>query len=191
MITVLNLIRKITNRLYTFFLKSSFHSLGKKSFINFPATVNCPQAMSIGDNVWIREHAWLNCTSKEGEKQLTIGSGTVTGRYLHINAYKSVILEDKVLLSDRVFISDVHHSFEDSTKPIVDQGVTEPKPVLLKTGCWIGIGACIMPGVTIGKNAIVGANAVVTKDVPDNAIALGIPAKIVSERPPLKSVNIK
>ncbi|MBI4196750.1 MAG: sugar O-acetyltransferase, partial [Deltaproteobacteria bacterium] len=52
-----------------------------------------------------------------------------------------------------------------------------PRPVRLKRGCWIGVGAVIMPGVTIGQNAIVAANAVVTRDLPDNMIARGIPAR--------------
>lgn len=178
MLTLISFMRKVINRFYTLLIKHSFSSFGKKSAINFPATINVPQAIKVGQGVWIREHAWLNCISKNGEPQLSIGNGTYIGRFVHINAYKSVILEDDVLISDRVFISDVHHNFESKDIPTIKQGVTAPKPVHLKKGCWIGIGACIMPGVTIGNNAIVGANAVVTKDVPDGAIALGVPARM-------------
>jgi len=60
-----------------------------------------------------------------------------------------------------------------------DRQVLTCKPILIKKGAWIGAGASILPGVSIGKYAIVGAGAIVTKDVPDYGVAVGIPAKIV------------
>ncbi len=170
---------KLRNLFHTFLLKRSFLAWGSRSRIDYPATVSFPKSIRVGNKVLIREHAWLNCAPGcPPEGALQIGDRCYIGRFAHINAYHSVILEEAVLVSDRVFISDVHHQSLDETRPIMDQGVTPPKPVRLKTGCWIGIGAVIMPGVTIGKNAIVAANAVVTKDVPDFKIARGIPAQI-------------
>lgn len=180
MVSLFKIFKKALTRLYVLLIKSSFASFGKNSVINFPATVNFPKSIAIGQDVWIREHAWLNCAGDDHAQKLSIGDGSYIGRFVHINAYESVVLEDHVLISDRVFISDVHHEFSDDIKPIIKQGVTHPKPILLKSGCWIGIGACIMPGVTIGRNAIVGANAVVTQDIPDGTIALGIPARVKS-----------
>ena len=65
--------------------------------------------------------------------------------------------------------------------PIIDQGTGFSGAVHIKTGSWIGIGACILPGVVIGKHAIVAANSVVTKDVPDFTVVGGVPAKIIKE----------
>ena len=99
---------------------------------------------------------------------------------MHLNAKKSVIIEENVLISDRVFITDHHHGFSER-KPIINQPLPKAKNVVLKKGCWIGIGVVINPGITIGNNSIVGANSVVTKDVPDNVIVGGVPAKHIRD----------
>ena len=90
----------------------------------------------------------------------------------------TITLEDDVLLGPNVSIYSSTHKFEDPTKPIKDQGYSV-KPVLLKKGCWIGINVVILPGVTIGRNAVIGANSVVNADIPDFAIAVGSPAKVI------------
>lgn len=169
---------KIFNRFYTLLWKWRFGTFGPGSRVNFPATVNFAKNIRLGEKVWIREHSWLNCDGRlDNNPRLTVGDKTSIGRFVHINAYSSVIVEDSVLISDRVFITDVHHESRDSKIPIIEQGVTHPRPVRLKRGCWIGVGASIMPGVTIGRNSVVAAHAVVTQDLPDNMVARGIPAK--------------
>lgn len=177
------MLRKLVHRSYTFAIRGSFYNIGSGSYISFPASINAPGSIAIGLNSTIRTLSWLNAlTQKSGKPSLVIGDNVMVGRFAHINAYESVTLEDYVLLADRVHISDVNHESSDAQIPIMLQGVTEPRPVLLKRGCWIGIGATILPGVTIGKNAVVAAHAVVTKDVPDNMIARGVPAKNYSKK---------
>src|SRR5690606_34305695 len=119
-----------------------------------------------------------NAKDDVGDKNptLIIKSGTSIGRFAHINAWRSVIIEENVLIADRVFISDADHVVKDPGFPIIHQGDYFKGPVRLKQGCWIGIGAVILPGVTIGRNAIVGANTVVRKDVPDHTVVSGNPA---------------
>jgi acetyltransferase-like isoleucine patch superfamily enzyme len=87
------------------------------------------------------------------------------------------------MIADRVYISDIDHEYRDDRLPVIAQGVYSKGPVLLKAGCWIGVGAVILPGVTVGRNAVVGANAVVTRDVPDFAVVGGVPAKILVSAP--------
>jgi acetyltransferase-like isoleucine patch superfamily enzyme len=118
---------------------------------------------------------------------LRIGSGCYIGRFVQINATERVVLEDKVLVADKVYISDVDHNFSDPLTPVIDQGVISKGHVILREGCWVGTGAVILSGVTIGKNAVVGANSTVNKDVPDYAVVAGSPAKIVRERKPNES----
>ncbi len=166
--------RRLLNKFETWCCKYKLKSFGKGSSICYPATLNHPELITIGKNVSIRENAWLNCVGTT--PSLSIGDNSYLGRFIHINAYSSVVIEENVLISDRVFISDVHHAYQNPDIPIMNQGVTTPSPVLLKKGCWIGGGAVIMPGVTIGHNAVVAANAVVTHDVPDRMIARGVPA---------------
>lgn len=83
------------------------------------------------------------------------------------------------MIADRVFISDADHCFGNLSVPIKDQGDYFKGAVRLREGCWIGINAVILPGVTVGKNAIVGANSVVRKNVPDFAVVSGNPAIII------------
>jgi acetyltransferase-like isoleucine patch superfamily enzyme len=117
----------------------------------------------------------------DGSQTLIIGDGTYIGRLVQINAWRSVAIGSNVLIADRVFISDADHNFTDTNIPIRLQGDSFIGAVTLKDGCWIGIGAVILPGVTIGRNAVVAANAVVTKDVPDCVVVGGIPAKIIKQ----------
>ena len=102
--------------------------------------------------------------------------------FIHINAFQNVYIEKNVLIADRVHISDATHYYDDLDIPIIKQGAGFIAPVKLSEGCWIGVGAVILPGVTIGRNAIIGANAVVTKSIPDFAIAGGVPAKVIKMR---------
>lgn len=173
------------NRLFTLFYtllnKFQFHTWGKYSIIEYPAKLIAPHLVNVGSNVVISEHAWLNAKDDRGDENptLKIGNRTSIGRFVHINSWQDVTIEDNVLIADRVFISDADHHFRDLTLPIKDQGDYFKGAVRLKEGCWIGIGAVILPGVTIGKNAIVGANSVIRKDVPDFAVVSGNPAILV------------
>jgi acetyltransferase-like isoleucine patch superfamily enzyme len=163
---------------YTWLIRQRFRSLGEKSYIRPPITLHHPKAMQIGNDVFIREHAWLNAQRRPDEQvSLMIGDGTYIGRFAHINAFHEVIIETNVLIADRVFISDVDHSYNDPNVPIMFQTPEFKGRVLLCAGCWIGIGAVILSGIRVGKNAVVGANAVVTHDVPDYAVVGGVPAK--------------
>lgn len=159
-------------------------SCGDGFEIRFPCTLTNPAAISVGNGVRIREHLWVNCESAlAGHPALSIGDNVYIGRFCHVNARTSVVLEPYVLVGDRVHIADHGHAFEDPEVPPMLQGVTGGDPVLLRSGCWLGSGAVVLPGVTVGRNAVVGANAVVTKDVPDGAIVGGVPARVIRLRP--------
>ena len=168
--------------LYTYLMQCRFEYWGKGSRLHPPATLICPGVIRIGDGVVIKEHAWLNAWNRraDGRASLIIGDGCYIGRFAHINAWEDVVIEPHVLIADRVYISDADHYHDDPEVPIILQGVGFKGSVLICSGCWIGIGAAILPGVRVGKNAIVGANAVVTRDVPDNAVVGGVPAKIIA-----------
>lgn len=88
----------------------------------------------------------------------------------------SITIEDKVLIGPRAMLISVNHPQE----PELRRGLIL-KPVHIKKNAWIGAGATILPGVTVGENAIVGAGSLVTKDVPDNATVVGVPAKVIKQ----------
>jgi acetyltransferase-like isoleucine patch superfamily enzyme len=169
------------NRAYSVLVAHRLGACGDGLQVLFPATVKNAKAIEVGDAVVIREHVWLNVEARS-EFTLSIGSGSYIGRFAHINASRSVVIENEVLIADRVHISDYQHAYSDLTRAIVAQGLTDPEPVRIRSGSWIGVGAVIMPGITVGRGAIVGANAVVTRDVGELEIVGGVPAEVIGTR---------
>ena len=178
---ILNL---VINRVYTIYFniiyKKSFKGFGKQSRIIFPLNINGFNNISIGRDVYVAYKSWLSALPLTGEKncELIIGDGTSIGNFNHIYATKSVVIGKKVLTADRVYISDNLHSFEDINIPIIDQPIKQIKIVEIGDGTWLGENVCVI-GAKIGKNCVVGANSVVTKDVPDYCVAVGSPAYII------------
>ena len=170
---------------YSTIIRKRFSRWGDRSRIEWPARLVSPGLIIVEDNVRICEHAWLNAKDDRGDGKptLCIGQGTYIGRFAHINAWRDVQIGRNVLMADRVFISDADHNFTDLEIPIIKQGDRFKGSVCLGDGCWLGIGAVILPGVTIGRNAVVAANSVVTKSVPDHAVVGGIPARLLNLTP--------
>ena len=105
-------------------------------------------------------------------KNVKIGKNvTVMNGALMMSA-GGITLEDNVLIAANVqLISNNHDPY--------DRYIITCKPILIKEGAWVGAGATILPGVTVGKHAIIGANSVVSKDIPDYAVGVGCPAKVI------------
>ena len=85
---------------------------------------------------------------------------------------------DNILLAQNVVMSALNHNYEDPTRAVVDQGYTV-KEIIVEDGVWMGAGVIVTPGVRIGRNAVVGAGSVVTRDVPAYSVVVGNPARIV------------
>ena len=105
-------------------------------------------------------------------KNVKIGSGVTVMNGALMMAAGGITIEDKVMIAANVQLISNNHD------PYIREVIT-CKPILIKYGAWIGAGATILPGVTVGKYAIIGANSVVNKDIPDYAVAVGSPAKII------------
>lgn len=90
-----------------------------------------------------------------------------------------ITIEDDVLIGSSVHFYVNNHCFDDTEKPIIDQGHYPSEPILVKKGAWIGAASVILPGVVIGRNAVVGAGSIVTKSVPDRVVVAGSPARII------------
>ena len=184
---MINFLARVLNRLlvsaYSALVRARLASCGLRLSARFPVRLDGPGAIELGSDVSLGEHAWLNCEpSDHGAVRLKIGKGCYLGRFVHINAREMVEIGDDVLIADRVFITDYHHGHADPDLPVIRQQLTLGRKVSIGSGAWIGEGAVIMPGVSIGARAVVGANAVVTTDVPANAVARGVPARIFANR---------
>jgi len=179
-------IERAMTLLYTLLARGKFAAWGPGSRLGRGSRLIGPEYVRIGSRVLLGERSWLNAKddSGDGEPTLHIGDGTYIGRFVQINAWRSVNIGRDVLIADRVFISDADHNFSDPDTPIRLQGDSFLGAVTLCDGCWIGIGAVILPGVTVGRNAVVAANAVVTDDVPDHTVVGGVPAKVLKQIPP-------
>ena len=103
------------------------------------------------------------------------------GQECTISAYQRVRIGEQCVIADRAMFIDFDHGVVEVDRPIRLQGIYK-RDVEIGSNVWIGYGACILRGVSVGDNAIVGTNAVVTKDVPANAVVGGIPARIIRMR---------
>lgn len=161
---------------YRFFLKH----MGKRSCILSPLHIDGPENIHIGNDVIVREHTWLASVplTGSGDSVLKIDDGTVVGHFNHIYATKKIVIEENVLIADKVYISDNFHGYENIHIPIKNQPIQQKNEVLIGAGTWIGENSCIL-GVRIGKQCVIAANSVVTKDIPDFCVAAGVPAKII------------
>lgn len=112
--------------------------------------------------------------------KLVISDGVNIGQGAHIIASSLLNIEKNATLSSYVFISDCHHSYEDIETNIMEQPLIV-KPIRIGEGCLIGRGVAILAGASIGKHSVIGANSVVTSEIPDYCVACGIPAKVIKK----------
>ena len=166
-------------RFTTLLYKYHFKRFGKKSFIQSPLKIDGIENIEIGNNVFIAYKTWLAAMPLTGEKsKLVIEDGVHIGNFNHIYATQSIIIRKDVLTADKVYISDNLHGYEDINVPIIKQPIVQRNEVEIGEGSWLGENVCVI-GASIGKHCIVGANSVVTKDIPDYCVIVGAPAKIV------------
>jgi len=137
--------------------------------------------IELGRWAWLGHGTKIRCH----EGVVSIGAKTVLGQECTISAYQHVSIGRECVIADRVMLIDFDHGVVEVDRPIRLQGIYK-RDVRVGNNVWIGYGACILRGVTIGDNAIVGTSAVVTKDVPPNGVVAGIPARVVRmrEEPP-------
>jgi acetyltransferase-like isoleucine patch superfamily enzyme len=140
--------------------------------------------IELGRWSWVGHGTKLRCH----EGVISIGAKTVMGQECTISAFQHVKIGRECVIADRVMFIDFDHGVVEVERPIRLQGIYK-RDVNVGNNVWIGYGACILRGVTVGDNAIIGTNAVVTKDVPPNAVVAGLPAKVIRMRPTPKRMR--
>lgn len=153
--------------------------LGDYSFINGLAR----DGIRIGNNVSIREFAWIQATSVLDELGvgLVIGDNTYIGPRSILGAGGGITIGENVAIGAGANILAENHEFRDPARPIHQQGVTR-RGIVIEEDVWIGNGVTVLDGVRIGEGAVVGAASVVTKDVAPRVIVVGNPARVVGHR---------
>ena len=174
---------RVTTKLWSLWFAlthvNSFKRLGYGSFLFYPFRIDGPAGIEVGARTVMQRMSWLYCCGIDNiPASLKIGDGCVFGYNNHVTAVRNVVIGDNVLTANNVYISDNMHSYENIAIPIINQPVQFKKAVVIGAGSWIGENACII-GASIGKNCVIGANAVVTQDIPDFSVAVGIPAVVI------------
>lgn len=119
------------------------------------------------------------------EPRITIGHRVTSTAGLTLAAMHAITIEDDVMLAGNVLISDGSHGFDHVDDPYKYQPMSRIAAVTIKRGCWLGQNVVVMPGVTIGEMSIIGANSVVTQDIPPRCVAVGAPARVVKRWDPV------
>lgn len=157
---------------------SAFASFGAGSWIVPPARVWGAEWISVGDDVVILEHAQLSVVRRDGdpEPRLVFGDGCRIGSMCHVACAGEVVFGARVLTAGRVYVGDTSHGYDDPSLAVLDQPMAAPRPVRIGSGSFLGIGAVVTAGVTLGEHAYVAAGAVVTTDVASRTVVAGNPA---------------
>ncbi len=146
----------------------------------------CPNVtFEIGKDATVRigRWSWLGHGTKvrAHEGEVVIGAKSVLGQECTISAFQHVSIGRECIVADRVMLIDFDHGVVEVERPIRVQGIYK-RDVRVGHNVWIGYGACILRGVTIGDNSIVGTSAVVTRDVLPDSVVGGIPARLIRRR---------
>lgn len=178
---------RVRDKGFSLIVGGAFSEFGRNSVIQLPVRLGGEERISIGKGVFIGAGSWLQVLGPAPGVALLIGDGTSIVGNCVLSAAVSVSLGQSVLIARNVYIADHMHAFDDRARPVIEQGITRIGPVEIDDGAWLGENVVVGPGVRIGRGAVVGANSVVLSDIPDHAVAVGAPARIV-ERQPARTV---
>lgn len=161
-----------------------FAELGKNSWFQSPIIWHKPKHIAIGSNVLIKKRCRIEAIStrkKAGIIRLRIGDNTIFQQNCQIIAADSILIGKNVLIAANVLITDHDHRYDHPEKAAALVRDLTTAPVVIENGCWLGYGCVVLKGVTIGERAVIGANSVVTKDVPPGSVAAGNPARVIKK----------
>lgn len=166
-----------------------FRRFGSRSIIKpFPRRIAGARYIDIGEDCFFGDGLVLIAADRHlgisHRPSCVFGDRCVFGSDAVISCTNSITIGSGVLTSSRVFIGDSYHGYENPALPILDQPMAGEAPVRIGDGCFLGIGSAIMPGVTLGRNCFVGANAVVTKSFGDYSVIAGVPARLIRRYDP-------
>ncbi len=153
----------------------------RQAFVRWPVHGNVLEALrdgrlEIGAHTLLEPGVWITAPAPG---RVRIGAGTFLNQGVMIAALALVEIGDHCMLGNGCFVGDASHRFEDQTKPVTWQGFTTKGPTRIGDNVWCGVNVAVTTGVTIGERCVIGANSVVTSDIPPFCIAAGVPARVL------------
>ena len=177
-------------------------NLTPKPYVSPKAQIGCPR-LTIGPHCVIDDYVTIYAHDDEGEVRMgegvhvyrgTIieigrGGSVIIGDHTHIQSHcnlkgflGSTIIGRNVQIAPHCGLSPYEHSFDDLDVDIQEQRITSSGDIVLEDNVWLGLSVQVLDGVTIGRGTVVGAGAVVTKDLPPGSVAVGVPARVIRQR---------
>jgi acetyltransferase-like isoleucine patch superfamily enzyme len=153
----------------------------RRAFCRWPVHGNVLEAfregrLEVGEHTLFEPGVWITAP---GSARIRIGSGSFLNINVMVAAVDLVEIGDHCMLANGCFVTDGNHRFDDPTQPVTYQGFTTKGPTRIGDNVWCGAHVVVTSGVTIGERAVVGANSVVTTDVPPYSIVGGVPARVL------------
>lgn len=152
-------------------------SAGRNCRINFNIRICGGGKIDIGNNVALRDYAILS----PGHGYIKIGNNCAVGAFNYFDGNAGLTIGNDVHIGQHVCIYTADHIFSDNSIPIHKQGL-DFKPVVIEDDVWIGAHAVVLAGVTVSRGSVIAAGAIVTRDIPENSIVAGVPAKVIKNR---------
>jgi len=153
----------------------------RNAFVRWPVQGNVLESfregrLEIGEHTLLEPHVWLT-TGDSG--RIRIGRGTFLNVAVMVASVELVEIGDHCMLANGCFITDGNHRFDDFEQPVTWQGFSTKGPTRIADNVWCGANVVITSGVTVGGRCVIGANSVVTRDLPPYSIAAGAPATVL------------
>jgi len=164
-------------------LRIHWHLMRREAFARWPLHGDALEMLDegrleIGANVLLEPGVWITAPAPA---RVRIGEGTFLNLGVMVAAAELVEIGAHCMFANGCFVTDANHRFDDPHKPVPWQGFTSKGPTHIGDDCWFGVGCVVTSGVTIGERCVIGANSVVTRDIPARHIAAGAPARVIRE----------
>jgi len=155
----------------------------RRAFVRWPVSGNVLEALlegrlEIGAQVLLEPGVWLTAP---GEARIRIGSGTFLNRGVMVASLDLVEIGEHCMFANGCYVTDASHRYDDPDLPVPWQGFTTKGPTRIGDNTWCGANVVVTSGVTIGQRCVIGANSVVTSDIPAFSVAAGTPARVIRE----------
>jgi acetyltransferase-like isoleucine patch superfamily enzyme len=155
----------------------------RQAFVRWPVHGNVLEAfregrLEIGPGTLFEPHVWI---TTPGQARVRIGEGSFLNIGVMVASKELVEIGDHCMFANGCFVTDANHRYDDPYKPVTWQGFTSKGPTRIGDNVWCGANVVVTSGVTIGERSVIGANSVVTQDVPPLSIAAGVPAKVLRQ----------